>query len=295
MLDHDEVQLFRDYIDGKTKNGNKLTILALVGSGLSVSSGVKIYNTASDFNVWRNYSSIDLATLDAFDANPSLVWLFYALRRHDALMASPNNGHKILAKLSKLDSKFNFLTITQNIDGLHQRANHNSEKLLEFHGSLFKLKCTNFLCNYQDYNYTEPLTPKLDATKYEDLNNPLPQINSINDLPLCPICGRKKMSLLRPGVVWFGEALPLYLIDKADEFIIENNVDLLLVIGTSHSIWPTASYIDMIKNQGGKIAVFNTVKDLEIEKYANNTKVWQFIGDCANTLPEVFNPIINNI
>lgn len=288
MLNEEDIDTFREFIRSRTQNGQKMTILTLVGSGLSASSGIRLYNTASDDNVWRNYSSIDLATLDAFDSNPAIVWLFYALRRHDALMATPNKGHEIISKLSNCNSKFNFLTITQNMDGLHQRSNHNPSNLLEFHGSLFKVRCTNFFCNYHDYNFTEPLTLKLDATKYEDLNADLPIINKLEELPLCPICD----SLLRPGVIWFGESLPLNLIDRADEFIVEHNVDLLLIIGTSHSVWPTASYIDMVKNEGGKIAVFNTIKDLEIEKYSNTTKIWQFIGDCSVTLPKVFDSII---
>lgn len=288
MLDDEDILSFQEFIRSYTQNGQKITILTLVGSGLSVSSGIKLYNTASDENVWRNYSSIDLATLDAFEINPAIVWLFYALRRHDALRAEPNMGHEIISKLSNCNSRFNFLTITQNMDGLHQRSNHNPSKLLEFHGSLFKVRCTNFLCDYQDYNFNDPLTPKLDATKYEDINSDLPVINQLDELPLCPLCN----TLLRPGVIWFGESLPLYLIDRADEFIVENTVDLLLIIGTSHSIWPTASYIDMVKNEGGKIAVFNTIKDFEIEKYSNTTKIWQFIGDCSITLPKVFDSII---
>lgn len=293
LLFDEDVRSFNDFIFSKTQNHKKLSILALVGSGLSASSGIYPYKNAN--NMWRNYSVIDLATPDAFDLHPDLVWLFYALRRHIALQASPNNGHKLLSELSNLDSYFNFLIITQNLDGLHKRAGTNPSKLLEFHGSLFKLRCTNFDCNYKSENFIDPLTPSLDTSKYIDVDDPLPKIEKLSQLPLCPKCGKNSQSLLRPGVVWFGETLPLYLIDSADEFIIENGVDLLLVIGTSHSIWPTSSYIDLVKNEGGKIAVFNTIRDLEIEKIAPDTKVWQFIGDCAQTLPAVFNPIIEKL
>lgn len=293
-MEKEEIESFQQFILDKSKNGQKANILALVGSGLSVSSGLHTYGNNSDLasNVsWRNYSSIDLATPDAFETNPGLVWLFYAYRRHLALLATPNNGHKILADLSNLTSNLNFLTITQNMDGLHERVHHNSDSLLEFHGSLFEVICTNFNCNYRSFNFNDPLTPSLDVTKYIDSKTmELPKIENISQLPLCPICG----TLLRPGVIWFGEALPLYLIDKADEFIIDYNIDILLIIGTSHSIWPTSSYIDLIKNQGGKIAVFNTIRDLELEKLNSTTKVWQFIGDCATTLPEIFNPILIN-
>jgi NAD+-dependent protein deacetylase sirtuin 5 len=286
--------------------GRKLSVLALVGAGISpIASSANPHSNGTseaDDNVWRNLSFIDLATLDAFDSNPALVWLYYAYRRHEALRSIPTEGHRILAQLSESSrsssSKFNLLTITQNMDGLHQRANHDESALLEFHGSLFKVKCTNFMCSYNDYIFDDPLTPSLDVSHYEDPTSPLPHITSIEQLPLCPVCAtHNEQSLLRPGVIWFGESLPLYLIDKADEFIMDNHVDILLVIGTSHTVWPTSSYIDLVKNQGGQIAVFNTVRDGEIDNYSNtsDTKVWQFIGDCSERLPEIFGPIIETL
>lgn len=154
------------------------------------------------------------------------------------------------------------------------------------------------MCYYSKYTLKDPLTDSLDVTKYEDSENTqLPTINSLDQLPLCPEClSNGEKYLLRPGVIWFGESLPLYLIDQADEFIIENDIDLLLVIGTSHTVWPTSSYIDVIKNNGGDIAVFNIVEDSEIDKIkeTSNTKVWNFIGDCSITLPKVFNSFINS-
>lgn len=289
MTDGVELQEYLEEVSKGSISG-KVSVLALVGSGLSQASGLPAYTSSSDYdNVWRNYTAIDLATLDAFDSNPVLVWLYYALRRSQSLHAEPNEAHRILAQLSN-DDRIEFLTITQTMDSLHQRAGHNREKLVEFYGSWFTLKCTSFFCNYKCDNYKDPLTPSLDTSKYNDLKNPLPVITQLEDLPTCPICN----SLLRPGVLFFGEPLPLSLIDNVDEFMIENPVDLLLVIGTSHNVWPASAYIDMVRNQGGKIAVFNTVKDTDIEKYAQSTKVWQFIGDCSITLPQVFNPILND-
>ncbi|GME95222.1 unnamed protein product [[Candida] boidinii] len=122
------------------------------------------------------------------------------------------------------------------------------------------------------------------------------------DLPHCPEC---ETGLLRPGVVWFGESLPLISIDKADEFIIKNRIDLILVIGTSRSVWPVASYVDIVKNQGGKVAIFNTERDeledsnLDDDENNNDNKnnssvpdCWQFIGDAATSLPFALKPLI---
>lgn len=289
-MDTDDVYEFQQFLKGPGRSGHQLSVLVLVGSGLSQASGLPAYNTSSDYdNVWRNYTVIDLATLDAFDSNPAIVWLFYALRRTQSLRARPNDGHSILAQLSH-DERFKSLTITQNMDRLHERVNHDPKKLVEFYGSWFIEKCTNFLCNFERTNYNDPLTPALDTSKYSSPDTQLPNIRSLDELPNCPICN----SLLRPGVLFFGESLPLSLIDEVDEFMINHPVDLLLVIGTSHSCWPASAYIDLVRNQGGKIAVFNTIRDKEIDKFSQSTKVWQFIGNCSITLPQVFSPILEN-
>lgn len=244
------------------------SILALVGAGLSASSNLPTFRGAGGY--WRNYSPIDLATPDAFYSDPGLVWQFYAYRRHMALQAEPNSGHRALARLSQVHT-VDFMTITQNVDDLSQKAGHDLQKLLEFHGSLFELRCTEFSCSYKSRNFDDPLTSALDVTKFD---RDLPHLDP-SQLPRCPQCG----GLLRPGVVWFGESLPLQPVDRADEFIVRNGVDLILVIGTSCSVWPAASYVDIAKNQGGKVAIFNTEVDSELND-------WQFIGDCAKTLPE---------
>ncbi|OWB69160.1 binding protein [[Candida] boidinii] len=311
---------FHNYIKSKKCR----TILALVGSGLSASSGLQTFRGSG--GLWKNFSSIDLATPDAFVNDPGLVWQFYTYRRYKALSAKPNNGHKSLAELSKITNKpgkdnngnryKKFLTITQNVDGLSQRANHDEKSLIEMHGSLFTLKCTSFLCTYvEKNNYVHPLTEQLkdceDEFEFVSKDNRnkkrFKQVKlqmAESDLPHCPECGT---GLLRPGVVWFGESLPLISIDKADEFIIRNRVDLILVIGTSRSVWPVASYVNIVKNQGGKVAIFNTERD-ELEdstvddddgKMNNNNDsnssmpdCWQFIGDAATSLPFALKPLI---
>ncbi|KAG7905415.1 hypothetical protein KL906_005081 [Ogataea polymorpha] len=264
------------------RSPNCKTILALVGAGLSASSGLSTFRGSG--GLWKQYNAIDLATPDAFLDDPGLVWQFYAYRRHKALQAQPNLGHYVLAKLSKL-ANISFLTITQNVDGLSQRSHHVPEKLLEFHGSLFGMRCTNFSCSYEEQNnYNDPLCEALRVDNF-DQTDALPFLDE-QDLPHCPAC---KVGLLRPAVVWFGESLPLQMIDKADEFIVQNKVDLMLVIGTSRAVWPAASYVDIIRNQGGKVAIFNTEPD-DDEK-----DCWQFIGDSAETLPLAMEPLIGKL
>ncbi|RLV92170.1 hypothetical protein JA1_003427 [Spathaspora sp. JA1] len=290
-------------------------IVALVGAGLSVSSGLPTFRGSQ--GLWKNFNMIDLATPDAFYIDPGLVWQFYSWRRYTALKSKPNKGHYALAKLSQMgnnrSSDFSYITITQNVDGLSSRSGHCKENLYEIHGSLFDLKCTSFTCNYVDHdNFKQPLTKVLSDTEYEydpsqnrkrtmgeqeiSISPQFKPVMTIpeNELPQCPVC--KDGSLLRPGVVWFGESLPLNLITKVDSFIESegNPVDLILVIGTSGTVYPANSYVDRVKLKGGKVAIFNT--DIENDIVAGKVKgTWGFKGDAAVLLPLALKPLIGDI
>lgn len=292
-------------------------IVALVGAGLSVSSGLPTFRGAE--GLWKNFNMIDLATPDAFYIDPGLVWQFYSWRRHNALKAKPNAGHHALAQLSKVPD-LEFLTITQNVDGLLARSGHNKNNLYEIHGSLFTLKCTSFMCNYiEKDNMKVPLTPALRDTEFEyqpvrrkrrmidydsitmeqteELTDevaispqfvPVKELNE-KDLPQCPVC--QDGSLLRPGVVWFGELLPLQELNEIDDFMEGGPVDLILVIGTSGTVYPANSYVDRVMLQGGKAAIFNTdIDDKILRGEVANT--WGFKGDGAELLPLALRPLI---
>lgn len=268
-------------------------IIALVGAGLSASSGLPTFRGSE--GLWKNFNVIDLATPDSFYIDPGLVWQFYSWRRKQALEAKPNNGHKALAKLSQVND--DFMTITQNVDGILARANHVPERLLELHGSLFDLKCTGFTCNYIEHdNFQHPLTPQLAGTE-EEFNHadespaftPVKQLSE-SELPRCPVCGE----LLRPGVVWFGESLSMMTIDKIDNFLQQGKVDLILVVGTSGTVYPANSYVERVRLQGGKVAVFNTELDQDIIE-GNQQDTWGFQGDAAELLPLALEPLIGKI
>lgn len=309
-----------------------------MGAGLSASSGLPTFRGSG--GLWKNHDAIELATPDAFQNDPSLVWQFYSYRRHAALQAKPNKGHKALAELARKHD--NFLTLTQNVDGLSARANHPSDKLLCLHGDLFTLKCTSFSCSYtQERNYDDPLTPALSTEPIPTAPAPIPQeedeemlsssaatnsesfastaffggptprfkkkyastsgthnhsdnrsslgtkVIPIEQLPTCPSC---RVGLLRPGVVWFGESLPFNVLKKADDFLSASPpVDLILVIGTSGTVYPAAGYTEQVKMRGGKVAVFN----IEIDDKSNCD--WAFEGDAAGLLPTALEPIIGQL
>ncbi|CAH2350587.1 putative NAD-dependent protein deacylase [[Candida] railenensis] len=278
-------------------------IVALVGAGLSVSSGLPTFRGAE--GLWKNFNMIDLATPDAFYIDPGLVWQFYSWRRYSALAAKPNRGHLALAKLSNLPQT-NFITITQNVDGLSARSGHNSDNLYEIHGSLFTLKCTSFMCNYIEYNnFKAPLTPALRGTEHEFLKSSLdsesPEFSPVkqmkdSELPQCPVCKSSgTQSILRPGVVWFGESLPMQELNEIDDFLEseEGPVDLILVIGTSGTVYPANSYVDRVRLQGGKVAIFNT--DIDESEIEGKDGVWGFKGDAAELLPVVLEPLIGEV
>ena len=201
-------------------NKNNL-IYALTGAGISAESGIPTFRGKQ--GLWKKYNPQQLATLEAFLKNPKKVWEWYNLRRKIVLKAKPNLGHLTLAKFEKLFK--NFWIITQNIDGLHQKA--GAKKVIELHGNIHRAKCLNCGAIF-----------KLDENKFEDVF-------------YCPKCN----SILRPDVVWFGENLPEDAIEKS--FQISQNASISIVVGTSGTVYP-AAYLPLItKRNGGKIIVIN--------------------------------------
>lgn len=310
-------------------------VLCIVGAGLSQSSGIPTYQLQR--GSWKGYTSLDLATPEAFQANPGLVWLFYSNRRYIAMRAKPNRGHYALAELSRRMSERNrnALVVTQNVDGLHRRADQPEEKLCELHGSLFDLRCTSFFCTFKGSNTRDLfLTAKLREHTPRDAGvkrhykaelqdskraktgpsgsilttshehdeslsssdfDPLPHLDE-ETLPHCPKCHE---GLLRPGVVWFGEPLPLLQMDKVDTFFAAGNKDntshsdLVLVIGTSGKVWPAMGYVERCRQNGGRIAIFNTKID-DKDALRQDKSCWAFEGEAAYWLPRALEPIIGH-
>ena len=125
-------------------------VLALLGAGLSASSGLPTFRGAG--GLWRTHDATSLATPEAFNADPSLVWQFYSYRRHAALQAQPNPAHYALAKLAR--KMPGFQALSQNVDGLSQRVDHPPEQLQLLHGTLFEVRCTDRRgCGYSETNF----------------------------------------------------------------------------------------------------------------------------------------------
>lgn len=197
-------------------------IVALTGAGISAESGIPTFRGKD--GLWNKFRPEELATPEAFFRNPKLVWEWYDWRRGLIAKAEPNEGHRILAKMEK---EFpHFYLITQNVDGLHQKA--GSKKVIELHGNIWKVKCVNCKCEAYEYR------------------TPLPEIP-----PKCEQCG----GLLRPGVVWFGESLPMDALQKAYELSKESLI--CIVIGTSGVVYPAAELPYIAKESGAEVIEVN--------------------------------------
>jgi NAD-dependent deacetylase len=189
----------------------------LTGAGISAESGIPTFRDPGGY--WRNYRPEDLATPGAFARDPKLVWEWYDFRRQTIARAEPNAGHVALTRLA------GSTLITQNVDGLHERA--GSKDVLRLHGSIWILRCLS--C----------------GKEVEDRRVPLPQLP-----PQCG-CG----GLQRPGVVWFGEGLPPAVWDNAEKAA--RNADLLLVVGTSAVVYPAASLVPIAARAGATVVEIN--------------------------------------
>lgn len=196
--------------------------MAFTGAGISAESGVPTFRGPQ--GLWRSFSPEKLATPQAFADDPRLVWEWYDWRRQIISQVNPNAGHRTLAEIERR-APGRFTLVTQNVDGLHDRA--GSRHPVKLHGDIWQLRCTG--CAAEMRNEQVPLEP-------------LP--------PRCS-CG----SLLRPGVVWFGEALPEDAWKQAFEATTQAQV--FLVIGTSVTVYPAAGLVAVARQSGARVAVLN--------------------------------------
>ncbi|RYO86374.1 hypothetical protein DL762_004790 [Monosporascus cannonballus] len=288
MAARTSVAEFRELVNSSTR------ILALCGAGLSAASGLPTFRGAG--GLWRNHEATSLATPEAFEAAPALVWLFYAWRRHMALKARPNRGHYALAELAK--KKDGFLCLTQNVDGLSPRAGHPESKLRLLHGSLLDIKCFNG-CGYVDRNNLDDPVCSALAPAAEDYppdktlplldpNVPVPP-TKVEDLPHCPNC---KTGLLRPDVVWFGETLDKLMLREVDVWVTRGKIDLMLVIGTAAAVYPAAGYTRQAQRRGATVAVVNPDPD---SAEGLGSRDFFFQGDAAEILPQLFEGVIGKM
>jgi NAD-dependent deacetylase len=196
------------------------SITVLTGAGISAESGIPTYR--DEDGLWSNFRAEDFSSAESFKQDPVKVWEWYKERRRTMAEAQPNDGHKALATMER--NAMQFMMLTQNIDGLHQRA--GTDNIVELHGSVWRLRCTNCL------------------GEWEDRRGELPW------LPYCESCH----SLARPAVVWFGESLNEAQWTQAHRAAY---CDTFLVVGTSALVAPVATLPEIAQKNRARIIEVN--------------------------------------
>jgi NAD-dependent deacetylase len=201
-------------ITRRLREARSLTVLT--GAGVSAASGVPTFRGAD--GLWRRYRPEELATPQAFARDPQLVWEWYAWRRERIASCQPNAAHEVIAGWSRRLPGFTL--ITQNVDGLHERA--GTVRVIRFHGSIWELRCWSG-CG---------------AAPWRDERVPLPELP-----PRCRRCG----GLARPGVVWFGEGIDRAVMTQSERAA---RCDLFFVIGTASAVYPAAGLTALASAHG---------------------------------------------
>lgn len=190
----------------------------LTGAGVSAESGLPTFRGAG--GIWRGYPATQVATPEAFSADPLLVWQWYSMRRGKHKEVKPNPAHFALAQLER-EMGERFFLCTQNVDSLHEQA--GSQRVLHMHGRLMMTRCSNPACS------TKPFE---DSGGYE----------TEAELPRCQACGE----LLRPHVCWFGETP--YEMDRIFAELQRSTV--LMTVGSSGVVEPAASFVRLARRHG---------------------------------------------
>jgi NAD-dependent deacetylase len=202
-----------------------MRIVVLTGAGISAESGVPTFRDAD--GLWEGHRVEDVATPEAYDAQPSVVHAFYDARRAALAAVEPNDGHRALARLEEHLGD-DLVVVTQNVDDLHERA--GSTRVIHMHGELRSALCR--ACGRR--------------SRWD---------GDLGDYPPCPGCG---VCELRPDVVWFGE-MP-YEMDRIFELL--ERADLFVAVGTSGAVYPAAGFVHWAAGAGARTLELNLASEV---------------------------------
>lgn len=226
-------------------------VCVLTGAGVSAESGIPTFRGGD--GLWDRYDPAELASEAGFRRDPRLVWEWYAFRQRAIASARPNAAHETIAAMERHYPRFTL--VTQNVDGLHQRA--GNAKVVELHGSIWRTRCTR------------------DGT-VAAISEPLTSVP-----PMCR-CG----ALLRPDVTWFGEPLDRTALETA--MSAASGADVLLVVGTSSAVYPAAALPGLTRKAGGKVIELN-LEPTPLSAIADASR----FGEAGTLLPSIWSRIEN--
>lgn len=239
----EQVDKIRECVDNASR------ICVLTGAGISAECGIPTFRD-SQTGYWARFDPAQLATPEAFEANPARVWCWYTARRQALRRIDPGPGHLALVRMENFADRVTI--VTQNVDGLHHRA--GSSHVLDIHGNLLRVRCSNGCVAY----HRDERSPEAQTVFAEDMAAAFAaeaaerdeDFNEIH-VPKCPRCG----AYLRPDVIWFGEMLPATRLEAA--FSEAERCDLFFSIGTSTQVQPAASLPRIAADRGIPVIEIN--------------------------------------
>jgi len=227
-----------------------MRVLVITGAGVSAESGIPTFRGKDGY--WRNLDPIRLATPEAFARDPELVWEWYRERRQRICDAQPNASHEAIARLAQCADEF--LLVTQNVDDLHERAGVAKAEMVQIHGDIFATRCSR--C---DFSYTgrggssELPADHADEPECERLRSNAPTSENDGNLSRCPKCD----ALMRPGVIWFGEPLPLRETERVESYLQSDSCGVVIVAGTTATFGYIIDWALRARRRGGELIEVN--------------------------------------
>jgi len=235
------------------RRSSVVRVLVITGAGVSAESGIPTFRGKDGY--WRNLDPIKLATPEAFARDPELVWQWYRERRRQISDAQPNAAHEAIANLAHCADEF--LLVTQNVDDLHERAGLAKAEMVQIHGDIFITRCSR--CDFW-------------------------QEQEQNGVPRCAKCD----ALMRPGVVWFGEPLPLPETQRVEKYLQRDPCGVVIVAGTTATFGYIIDWALRASRRGGELIEVNP-EETPLSRFA--TRLVQ--EPAALALPRIVNQMIH--
>jgi NAD-dependent deacetylase len=233
-----------------------MRVFVITGAGVSAESGIPTFRGKDGY--WRNLDPAKLATPEAFEKNPQLIWDWYRERRQRIRNAQPNAAHEAIAKLVQHGD--DFLLVTQNVDDLHARAGVSPEKMVQIHGNIFVTRCSR--CDF----------------------NVLERDEERQEIPRCANCA----ALMRPGVVWFGEQLSWRKLQRVENFLDRGGCDVVIVAGTTAAFGYIIDWALRANRNGGELIEVNP-EETPLSRFATR----RVREPAAIALPRIVNDLTN--